>query len=510
MSVETNRFDDLAAKLDADMVRVEAGPFPYGLTDVQRRAAAKTAGVHPDQLHFHSRSLTAVTPEFWIDRYPVTRAQFLRFCRETDHRMPYNGWLVGWTELTDIRDVSDPAAAVAPVVGVNAADAEAYAAWAGKRLATDIEWEKAARGADGRLCPWGDDASQHCSPGGLPLTDLPPVGSSGSVSPCGARDMCALVCEWVRRTIAPASPDGSAVDTFAHVLAGGSMLHVQPYSHYATNRLSWHPAMRIYTSGFRCVADTPPAEPAPADLPDAGRAVEPVGIDAGAFGRDAIRIEPTETTTVRIHVPWFPRGMWVLDCPESSWPPFGGANDWPDGPESAWRVDWRQEGVSDARYRREADGRRVGFDIAAEGDLVRYEMRVEGVSGYLGGLCLKTLSAQFSSQERLTQCKWSDGELVRCCDLPLDASNAKSLGWTLGDVEDGMIVMRSYDGGGYVVLFGPPGCGTWGNGWPHCTHFEGDAGRFTDRVRCAILFFVGSEAELRRRVEPIRRELDGA
>jgi formylglycine-generating enzyme required for sulfatase activity len=228
--------EPLAEALDADMVAVPAGPFHYGLADDARQAFARQAGVHVDQLHFHAPPSTQTTPAFWLDRYPVTRLQFVRFLRATGYVVQHNGYQVGWTDLADIWDVSDASKALAPVVGVNAADGEAYAKWAGKRLPTEVEWEKAARGLDGQLLPAAAPAGLR---GPFALTALPPVGARpATAAPCGARDMGGLVLEYVRRVFPAVSKDGTARDASPHVLVGSSFLHVQPYSHLPTQRLA--------------------------------------------------------------------------------------------------------------------------------------------------------------------------------------------------------------------------------------------------------------------------------
>ena len=103
---------------------------------------------------------------FRIDRYEVTNAQYERFVRATDRRPP-RYWTAG----------SYPAGEAAyPVLGVSWDDADAYCSWAGKRLPTEAEWERACRGSTGRTYPWGDswDASRANISSGLPLVETQP------------------------------------------------------------------------------------------------------------------------------------------------------------------------------------------------------------------------------------------------------------------------------------------------------------------------------------------------
>ncbi len=93
---------------------------------------------------------------FYLDRTKVSNAQYHHFVQETGHPMPKHWLLFGYDESLADR----------PVVGVNLADAQAFAMWYGKRLPTAAEWEAAARSPDGRLYPWGrlEDAPQSAFP----------------------------------------------------------------------------------------------------------------------------------------------------------------------------------------------------------------------------------------------------------------------------------------------------------------------------------------------------------
>src|SRR3972149_1956753 len=81
--------------------------------------------------------------EFYIDRFPITNSQYKKFVDATGDKEPFF-----WNNERFNKPLQ-------PVVGVSWNDAVAYARWAGKRLPREIEWEKAARGGDGREYPWG-------------------------------------------------------------------------------------------------------------------------------------------------------------------------------------------------------------------------------------------------------------------------------------------------------------------------------------------------------------------
>jgi formylglycine-generating enzyme required for sulfatase activity len=142
---------------------------------------------------------------FWIGRTEVTNAQFQRFIDDGGYqrREFWNeqGW--GWVTSSGEKhpwDLSwdDPAynQPDLPVVGVNCFEAQAFAAWAGSRLPTDAEWEKAARGTDGRIYPWGDEPESRGNTDGR-VGHLTAVGSfPGDVSPYGCLDMAGSAREY--------------------------------------------------------------------------------------------------------------------------------------------------------------------------------------------------------------------------------------------------------------------------------------------------------------------------
>lgn len=163
------------------MVSIPAGKFLMG-TDLKNADAAS----RPQ----HVVALNA----YRIDKYLVTNAQYARFIATTGHRAPStwkNGKIPQGTALY-------------PVTMVNWYDASAYAKWAGKRLPTEAEWEKAARGTDGRRWPWGNEMDPSR------LNTYYNVGSATDVttyakgvSPYGVYDMAGNVNEWVEDDFLP-------------------------------------------------------------------------------------------------------------------------------------------------------------------------------------------------------------------------------------------------------------------------------------------------------------------
>ncbi len=214
---------------------------------------------------------------FWIDRTEVTNAQYRVFVDATGHREPT-------TCQSGEPTYDDGTKANHPVACVSWDDAQAYCAWAGGRLPTEAEWEKAARGTDGRIYPWGSAfdgsrtnycdvncAGDHKDTGfddGYAQTA--PVGSYPTgVSPYGALDMGGNVWEWVSDwydfyyyvTSPQDNPQGpdSPKDNWqapgacpCRVLRGGSWFG------FATNervayRAWFAPDKQDLVVGFRCV-----------------------------------------------------------------------------------------------------------------------------------------------------------------------------------------------------------------------------------------------------------------
>jgi formylglycine-generating enzyme required for sulfatase activity len=247
------------------MIRIRAGVFHHGLSDNQVTQAINSANlpVDPQQVAWLSPRddppRRVYIPAFDIDETPVTNQAYLEFVEATNYPMP-EGLNAGARGLPDH-----------PVVNVTWRDALCYALWAGKRLPTPMEWEKAARGDhDDRAYPWGDVwQSARCNHAMLnkfrrtsPVTAFR-EGEADGRSPFGVADMAGNVGEWV-------SEGRTSADSYAEfraVCGGGWCDPVAIYGMVSTVR----PAPIDYqgpSTGFRCVADLryeerPIAGPAP-------------------------------------------------------------------------------------------------------------------------------------------------------------------------------------------------------------------------------------------------------
>ena len=178
-------------KLDTTVI-IPAGPFLMG-TD-SRTSDAQNRPQHKVYLSTYR-----------IDKYLVTNAQYARFVAATGHRLPSN-WKDGRIPQGEL---------LYPVTLVNWYDAAAYAHWAGKRLPTEAEWEKAARGADGRRWPWGNamDSSRlntYYDVGSASIVDAYPQGQS----PYSIFDMAGNVSEWVQDDFLPYANSDAPAELF--------------------------------------------------------------------------------------------------------------------------------------------------------------------------------------------------------------------------------------------------------------------------------------------------------
>jgi iron(II)-dependent oxidoreductase len=204
---------------------------------------------------FHEHPI-AMKP-FWIDTYPVTNALFKKFLDSTGYR-PQDD--VNF--LRDWKSGSFPAGwDNKPVTWVSLEDARAYAAWAGKRLPHEWEWQYAAQGSDGRMYPWGNDWNTNAVPvpdksrsmRGPDAVDVHPMGKS----PFGVMDLVGNVWQWTE--------EFTDEHTRAAIVRGGEYYQPQGSIWYfpVTYKLDEHGKLLLTAPsldrsggvGFRCVQD---------------------------------------------------------------------------------------------------------------------------------------------------------------------------------------------------------------------------------------------------------------
>ncbi len=248
-------------KSGAEMVYVPAGNFLLG-SDPEKDAYA-----YEDE---ESPQMQVYLSAFWIGKTEVTNAEYLK-CVEA-----------GICEMNYYMSLYTPGYENYPVVYVTEDQAERYCSWIGGRLPTEYEWEKAARGTDGRIYPWGDEIPDNSNalaniPGYVDEegngNDLFAVGSfPKGASPYGALDMAGNVWEWTNtwysvnyyQTLAAeeelaesivSDPTGPEMGS-AYVIRGGSCANteINNYESYmrAANR-SYINMSSSYYIGFRCV-----------------------------------------------------------------------------------------------------------------------------------------------------------------------------------------------------------------------------------------------------------------
>jgi formylglycine-generating enzyme required for sulfatase activity len=223
------------------MVLIPEGVFPMGTSPAEAAELARRHGYHPSWFSGEVPRREVRLAAYWIDRYPVTNAQFHAFCQATGYAARPH-WH-GPEPPAGLRDH--------PVVCVNRADCLAYAAWVGKRLPAEAEWEKAARGAHGLTYPWGNafDPDACCwnrsRGGGSPRTD-PVTAHPNGASPYGVLDLVGNAAEWCADSPGPGSG----------IIKGGCWLNRDPLTLRPAGRnLSGFDNNPLDFYGFRCAKE---------------------------------------------------------------------------------------------------------------------------------------------------------------------------------------------------------------------------------------------------------------
>lgn len=239
----------------AEMVLVPAGPFTMG---------SPGKGLDEDAAEKPVQRLTL--PAFYIDKYELTTARYARFLNAVkqtrddagreyiglDQYLPLEQSRADWQPKKGMEEL--------PMGNVTWYGAAAYARWAGKRLPTEAEWEKAARGPDGRKFPWGP--AMDFGRFRLGIDRRAPVGSyPAGASPYGCLDMAGGVWEWTSSLFKPYpyNPTDGRENPHAagrRVARGGSF-GGEPEIAHAAYRFRPEPAFRHYYLGFRCAKSAP-------------------------------------------------------------------------------------------------------------------------------------------------------------------------------------------------------------------------------------------------------------
>ncbi len=237
----------------APLVLIPAGAFPMGVPPGHRDGGR-------DEYPNHEVFLD----DFYIDTYEVTNGRYLEFIRATGHRKPQHPknpdrtlWQGGLMPET----IADR-----PVINVDWYDAAAYCAWAGRRLPTEAEWEKAAKGTGDRRFPWGNveptDKHLNFLQRWIGEKTLMPVGSyEAGKSPYGVYDVAGNVFEWTADWYdssyykkSPAkNPTGPKTGS-RKVLRGSGWQSETPTVRIFT-RFGSDPNNRDESTGFRCARD---------------------------------------------------------------------------------------------------------------------------------------------------------------------------------------------------------------------------------------------------------------
>lgn len=242
----------------APLVLIPEGVFPMGVPK-----AARDGGV--DERPNHEVYLDA----FYMDKYEVTNMRYLQFVTETGHRPPQhptdptkNLWQGNMMPET-VGDL--------PVINVDWYDAEAYCRWAGRRLPTEAEWEKAAKGNHDWRFPWGDveptDRHLNFNQVWRGEATLVPVGIyEKGKSPYGVYDVAGNVWEWVADWYDPnyyakspkRNPKGPSDGVYKTVRSSGWQVETPQVRIFT--RIKSKPLERNHSTGFRCAMDAKPPE----------------------------------------------------------------------------------------------------------------------------------------------------------------------------------------------------------------------------------------------------------
>jgi len=294
------------------MVLVPVRRLLVGTGDAERKELARQFDCHPTWLNDDLPQHEAVVAAFWIDRFPVTNAQYLAFVEATSRTRPawWNRW--GGAFPNEYADH--------PVVGLSGQDAVAYAGWAGKRLPSAEEWEAAVAGPEHKMFAWGDEWPGPLKPVrpaqvSWELPGTRPVGTGDCGRAGGVEDFAGQVLEWVSDSMR--APSGSQF----RLLKGASWFHEDPLSYRVAAGWYANETWQSAFSGVRCALDASAAPPAVARAQPKGS----ISLEAARSqlerssppGPIALAVPPGQGRGLSIRVPKCGEGTAHLMAPET-------------------------------------------------------------------------------------------------------------------------------------------------------------------------------------------------
>lgn len=247
-----NSAQEAELAVEQSLLEIPAGSFLFGATEAQFTHFVEASTMRFPGMQEELRKQFVIPPRmetlptFYIDQFEVTNRAFSEFIEESDYE-PENDtdYLKHWTTPARYPEW----AANFPVVWVSQEDAREFCEWKGKRLPTDKEWEKAARGASGNLFPWGNDPPTPDTANYM-HSQLEPFGNRpGDVSPYQVYDMGGNAAELTGAT-------WEFEDYSGTVVRGGSF-KTQSREMITFFRFFIAPDARYEQIGFRCASDEP-------------------------------------------------------------------------------------------------------------------------------------------------------------------------------------------------------------------------------------------------------------
>jgi formylglycine-generating enzyme required for sulfatase activity len=229
-----------------EMILIPAGEFTMGSNDIDKGKVNYAYPAHKVNL-----------PAFYIDKYEVTNKQFMEFA--TENSFMGDGVKEGkdWRQFINTGNIDS---FYSPVLYITWNDASAYCKAKGKRLPTEAEWEKAARGTDGRRYPWGNEWKEGlANTYETGLRNTTKEGAYKDISPYDVVDMLGNVPEWTSSSFEPypgnnlKGAERGDYNKSLKVLRGASFYHYGAKSHLWDR--SAQPANMLANYGCRCAKD---------------------------------------------------------------------------------------------------------------------------------------------------------------------------------------------------------------------------------------------------------------